>query len=194
MAGTMPDLTHLDLSLADKAIRTVVVYLAILVLLRLAGRGDLAQLGLGDLVVLLLLSNVVQNAIIGPDDSLLGGLVGATVLMLANGVVGRLAHANRFLRRLVLGVPTPLLVDGRVDKWAMRRAGLTPEDLYLAVREQDGTEIDEVRSITIAPDGHLIVKLRPEFERPTRGDLARVERKLDQLSASLRRALPAPGE
>ena len=78
------DLTHLDISVLDKIIRTVVVYLALIVLLRLAGKRDLAQLNSFDLIVVLLLSNVVQNAVIGPDNSLLGGLIGAAVLIAAN--------------------------------------------------------------------------------------------------------------
>src|SRR5688572_31528909 len=78
------DLFHLDISVWEKAIRTVAVYGALLVLLRLAGKRQLGQFNTFDLVVLLLLSNVVHNAVIGPDDSLLGGLIGAAVLLGAN--------------------------------------------------------------------------------------------------------------
>ena len=90
MSAMWTDLTHLDISVLDKIIRTVVVYLGLVVLLRVAGKRDLAQLNSFDLIVVLLLSNVVQNAIIGPDNSLLGGLIGAAVLIAANAFLVRI--------------------------------------------------------------------------------------------------------
>ncbi len=101
MSAMWTDLTHLDISVLDKIIRTVVVYWALIVLLRLAGKRDLAQLNSFDLIVMLLLSNVVQNAIIGPDNSLLGGLIGAAILIAANAFLVRVVRPNRH----VSGVP-----------------------------------------------------------------------------------------
>ena len=103
MSAMWTDLTHLDISVLDKIIRTVVVYWALIVLLRLAGKRDLAQLNSFDLIVMLLLSNVVQNAIIGPDNSLLGGLIGATVLIAANAFLVRVVRPNRRVTALLEG-------------------------------------------------------------------------------------------
>jgi uncharacterized membrane protein YcaP (DUF421 family) len=97
-----PTLLALGVPVTDKLIRTVAVYLGIALALRLAGKRDLAQLNSFDLVVILLLANVVQNAIIGPDDSLAGGLIGVAVLLTLNAVVvrfvGRYDWAVRLLR------------------------------------------------------------------------------------------------
>ena len=100
MSGMWTDLTHLDISVLDKIIRTVVVYWTLIVLLRLAGKRDLAQLNSFDLIVMLLLSNVVQNAIIGPDNSLLGGLIGAAVLIAANAFLVQGGPAEQARRGL----------------------------------------------------------------------------------------------
>src|SRR3954454_5432627 len=96
-------LTHLDLSYLEKAIRTVAVYGALAVLLRLAGKRDLAQLNSFDLVVVLLLSNVVQNAVIGDDNSLTGGLLGAGVLIVVNSLVVRASVASPPIAKLFEG-------------------------------------------------------------------------------------------
>src|SRR6476469_11111291 len=95
MSAMWTDLTHRDTSVRDKIIRTVVVYAALIVLLRLAGKRDLAQLNSFDLIVVLLLSNVVQNAVIGPDNSLLGGLIGAAVLIAANAFLVRIVRPHQ---------------------------------------------------------------------------------------------------
>src|SRR5215207_10347344 len=118
------DLTELGVSLPDKMIRTIAVYLVLAALLRLAGKRDLAQLNSFDLVVMLLLSNVVQNAIIGPDNSLLGGLVGAAVLLSFNAVVVRTVTRSQVATDLFEGKPTELIRDGRLDEPALRRLGL----------------------------------------------------------------------
>src|ERR1041384_7288329 len=93
----------------EKVVRTVAVYGGVLVLLRVGGKRDLAQLNSFDLVVLLLLSNVVQNAVIGNDNSLLGGLLGALVLVAVNAVVVRFARRNDTTVRLLEGEPTTLI-------------------------------------------------------------------------------------
>src|SRR6476620_378606 len=107
------DLTHLDISVLDKAIRTVGVYLAMALLLRLAGKRDLAQLNSFALVVMLLLSNVVQNAVIGPDNSLTGGLLGALVLVVFNAVVVRGSLTSERLHRMLEGTSTVLASHGQ---------------------------------------------------------------------------------
>jgi len=110
---TWHDLTHLDVPVLEKVLRTLIVYGGLVLLMRLAGKRVLSQLNTFDLVVVLLLSNVVQNAIIGPDDSLVGGLLGAAILLAVNGLVVRLSFANGFVARLFEGTDTVLVENGR---------------------------------------------------------------------------------
>ena len=123
-------LVHLGIPPWEKAVRTVTVYAAILGLLHLSGKRSLAQLNSFDLVVLLLLSNVVQNAIIGPDDSLLGGLLGAVILIALNYAVVRATFMSPRLAKLLQGSATTVSEDGKIDEAALaeprahaRRAG-----------------------------------------------------------------------
>jgi hypothetical protein len=109
-------LVHLGISPAEKAIRTVAVYLALLVLLHLTGKRALAQLNSFDLVVLLLLSNVVQNAIIGNDNSLLGGLLGALILLVANWILVRFAFMSPKFGKAIQGGATVVASDGHADE------------------------------------------------------------------------------
>src|SRR2546421_5024846 len=112
-------LVHLGISPGEKAIRTVAVYLALLVLLHLSGKRQLAQLNSFDLVVLLLLSNVVQNAIIGDDISLLGGLLGAVILVVANYVLVHFAFMSPRFGKAIQGGSTDVVKDGEPDEEAL---------------------------------------------------------------------------
>src|SRR5438105_10878252 len=113
----MPDFTgviNLDPgSLTVVVLRTVLVYFALLLLLRAAGKRELGQMTPFDLVVLLIISNAVQNAMVGPDTSLTGGLVAAAVLVAVNWFVDRFALSRGWLRQQVIGTPTLLVHDGR---------------------------------------------------------------------------------
>src|SRR5689334_16316512 len=138
------DLTHLGVSVPDKLLRTVAVYLALAVLLRIAGKRELAQLNTFDLVVMLLLSNVVQNAVIGPDNSLTGGLLGAAVLLGINSVVVRATRRSVRAAAVIDGTPTILAHDGAWDREALRREGLREADVDAAVRRQNATGVGGV--------------------------------------------------
>jgi uncharacterized membrane protein YcaP (DUF421 family) len=177
------DLVHLGISTPDKIIRTVAVYLALAVLIRLAGKRDLAQLNAFDLVVVLLLSNVVQNAIIGPDDSLVGGLIGAVVLVGLNSLIVRGVRRHDGLARLLEGTPTRLVKDGHWDTEALQREGLRQSDVDAALRRQNATSVADIEEVTIEPGGAIVATLRPECEPATLADLARLEAKLDLLLA-----------
>jgi uncharacterized membrane protein YcaP (DUF421 family) len=170
------DLFHLDVSLLDKVVRTVAVYGALLLLLRFAGKRQLGQFNTFDLVVLLLLSNVVQNAIIGPDDSLLGGLIGALVLVLVN--VGAVWLGVRL--PWLQGRETMLVTDGRVDDSALMRELITRSELDRALRRQGFGGLDRVESVRLEPEGTLDVDAR---EDPV---LERIERRLAEIEAKLR--------
>lgn len=181
MAPMWDNLMHLDLSVWEKVVRTVAVYLVLAVLIRLAGKRDLAQLNAFDLVVMLLLSNVVQNAVIGPDNSLLGGAIGATVLVGLNAGVVRLARTRDGFARLLEGSPTVLARDGRWDDQALRHEGLRRADVVAALRRQGANSVREVESLTIEPGGAIVTELREDLQSATRADIERLEAKLDRL-------------
>jgi uncharacterized membrane protein YcaP (DUF421 family) len=179
----MSHLWHAGIPLTEKVFRTLAVYLALAILLRLAGKRDLAQLNTFDLVVVLLLSNVVQNAVIGPDDSLLGGLVGAAVLVGVNAVVVRVVNRKDRIAAVFEGTPTVLVEDGALKTDALRREGLRPADVMAAILRQGASHLGEVERATLEPGGAIVVALKPEARNATAGDLRRIEAKLDALLA-----------
>jgi len=178
------DLMHVQIPLADKVIRTVAVYAVLAVILRVVGKRDLAQLNAFDLVVMQLLSNVVQNAIIGPDNSLLGGAIGAVVLVAVNAVVVRAMRRSDRVARLLEGTSTTLARDGAWDEGALRAEGLRRADIEAALRRQNANSVDEVERITIEPGGAIVVTLQPGEESATVADIRRLEAKLDALLAA----------
>jgi uncharacterized membrane protein YcaP (DUF421 family) len=185
LATTIPhDLFTMGIPLAEKVLRTVAVYGGLLLLLRLGGKRDLAQLNTFDLVVLLLLSNVVQNAVIGNDNSLWGGLLGALALIVVNSVVVRVARASDASVRLFEGSPEVLVHDGEIDHASLLRLGLRRADVVAALRRQGASTLAEVEEASLEPGGSIVVRLRPEAENATKGDVARLEAKLDRLLAS----------
>ena len=181
LASIPDDLFTSGVPLAEKVVRTVAVYLGILLLLRLAGKRDLAQLNTFDLVVLLLLSNVVQNAIIGDDNSLIGGMVGAVALIGINGALARLARSEDHIGRILEGEATTVARDGHLDEDALRRLGLRAADVEVAIRRQGANTLDEVAEASLEPGGSIVVRLRSEAENATKADIARLEAKLDRL-------------
>lgn len=178
------DLVDMGIPVGEKIVRTVGVYLGLVVILRLAGKRDLAQLNSFDLIVLLLLSNVVQNAVIGADNSLVGGLIGASVLVAVNAGVVRLAVRNDRFTRLVEGTASTLVADGEVDDDQLRALALRPSDVEVAVHRQGASNLGEVERAVLMPDGTITVRLRPEDENATKGDVDRLEAKLDALLAA----------
>jgi uncharacterized membrane protein YcaP (DUF421 family) len=171
-------LVHLGISPGEKAVRTAAVYLVLLVLLHLSGKRQMAQLNSFDLVVLLLLSNVVQNAIIGNDNSLLGGLLGAVILLAANFALVRFAFMSPRFGKAIQGGPTVVFAHDDVDEHALRKMAITREELVAALRRQ-GLELDDVEKVVLEPEGtfNATPKLQPK--------LADVMRKLDAIEARL---------
>lgn len=175
--------------LLDKVLRTVVVYLVIAALIRIGGKRLLAQMNSLDLVVVLLLSNVVQNAIIGPDNSVLGGVVGAAVLVGFNALLDRFAEAGPFGRRLLVGSPTELITDGRVDSRSLSRLGISAGELDLALRRQGADAVSEVERATLEPEGVILVTLKPDERDATLSQLRDAVAELKELIAGI----PRPG-
>lgn len=181
------NLAHLDISLLEKTVRTVAVYAGLALLLRLAGKRDLAQLNNFDLVVMLLLSNVVQNAVIGPDNSLVGGLFGAAVLVAVNAAVVRASSAYATAARLFEGTETVVVTDGKYDDRALRREGLRRADLDAALKRQGAGDVSEARQVTLGTGGALVVDLKPESAPATKADVAAVVSALNRLEQQLSR-------
>lgn len=179
------DLLVMGEPVLDKVVRTVAVYAGMAVLLRIGGKRDLAQLNSFDLVVMLLLSNVVQNAIIGPDDSLLGGLLGAAVLVGVNAVVVRTVARDERLVRLFEGHESVLVRDGQIDQRALRREGLRRGDVVSAVLRQGADDLHDVAEARLTPGGAVVVALKPDDRNATRGDIEGLRRELGSLSAQL---------
>ena len=185
IANINDDLFTMGVPILEKGIRTVAVYGGLLVLLRLAGKRDLAQLNSFDFVVLLLLSNVVQNAVIGEDNSLVGGLFGACVLVGVNAGIVRAARRSDAATRVLEGSATTLVEDGNVDEAAVRRLGLRKENVISIVRRQGANTVAEVQKATLEPGGTISVTLREPDENATKADIRRLEDKLDAALARL---------
>ncbi|HEY8472985.1 MAG TPA: YetF domain-containing protein [Natronosporangium sp.] len=179
------DLLTVGVPIADKIVRTVVVYLALLVLLRLVGKRDLAQLNSFDLVVMLLLANVVQNAIIGDDNSLLGGLIGAVTLLAVNWLVAWLAAGPARFGRLLEGQAEIIAEDGRYRWPALRRLGLRRADVDVAIRRQGAAGVGETKRVSLEPGGTVLVEFQPGKLAATRDDLAALERRLATIERQL---------
>jgi uncharacterized membrane protein YcaP (DUF421 family) len=181
------DMWVMGIPVLEKAIRTAVVYGFITLALRLIGRRELAQFTTFDLVVVLLLSNVVQNAIIGPDNSLTGGLVGAAFLFACNWALVRLNVTSDTTERLFEGSPTVIALDGHLQRDALRRWGLRPRDVKAALMDKGATSVHDVTRAELMPSGTLFVELRHDAQSATRGDIEQVMAKLAELEAAVSR-------
>ena len=149
------DLFVLGIPLGEKLLRTLCVYVFLLVGLRLAGKRELGQLNPFDLVVLLLLSNTVQNAIIGNDNSLLGGVLGATALLIINWVVVRYLYSHPVVARILEGDSDVLIEKGQVSDARLRRELITRAELEAAARRQGLEGLHEVETCRLEVGGAL---------------------------------------
>jgi uncharacterized membrane protein YcaP (DUF421 family) len=157
---------HLPLPILEKLARPVIVYLVLVALLRLFGKRELAQLNPFDLVVLLSLSNTVQNAIIGDDNSVTGGVIGAFGLLAINWLVVRVLFSSPRLTRMLEGRSAVLIRDGQIDKQAMARESLSREELLSVVHRQGFEDFHKVRKCQLEPNGTFYV----EAYEPSVGD------------------------
>ena len=149
---------HLELPLIEKLLRPVIVYLVLVLLLRIFGKRELAQLNPFDLVVLLSLSNTVQNAIIGDDNSISGGVIGAFALLAINWIVARILYRSRKLTSALEGHSCTLILNGQPDTKAMERESLTMEELISVIHKQGFTSIDEIQKCQLEPNGTFYIE------------------------------------
>jgi uncharacterized membrane protein YcaP (DUF421 family) len=145
------------LSLGLVVLRTVVVYVVLLVGLRIAGKRELGQMSPFDLVVLLVISNAVQNAMIGPDTSLNAGILAAITLLVVNRAVDRWVIRSGWLRREVVGTPTLLVHDGSLIQAHLDREGITADEVLQALREHGVADLSTVKSAVLEVDGTISV-------------------------------------
>jgi uncharacterized membrane protein YcaP (DUF421 family) len=180
---TLSDMFVLTLPVAEKVLRPIVVYVFLIVGLRIAGKREMAQLNPFDLVVLLTISNTVQNAIIGDDNSVTGGIIGAFTLLLVNYMVVRFLYSHEKLDRLIEGSPDVLIDNGVVQMESLQKELITRPELEAAAHKQGFASLDEIDRAILDPGGTVSFFAR----RPSPEDTRHREllARLDTLSAEI---------
>lgn len=188
------DMFQLGLPVLEKILRPLIVYLFLVLGLRVAGKRELAQLNPLDLVVLLTLSNTVQNAIIGDDNSVTGGLLGATTLLAVNYFVVRFLYGHQKLERVVEGNAELLIESGRIRIDRLKGELITLPELEAAAHRQGFGSLAEVERAVLEPGGTIsFIRKKPQPEAARHQEiLARLDQIARQL-ASLRPAGMPPG-
>jgi uncharacterized membrane protein YcaP (DUF421 family) len=162
------DMFSVGLPIVEKILRPVIVYLFLVIALRLAGKRELAQLNPFDLVVLISLSNTVQNAIIGNDNSVLGGLIGATSLIVINFLVVQVLYKHPKLDELAEGKAEMLIENGRIQEQAMKKELITIAELIAVANRQGFGSLDEIDRAVLEPGGAIAMVAKtptPEVAR-----------------------------
>jgi len=166
------DMFVISLPILEKILRPVIVYLFLVVMLRLWGKRELVQLNPFDLVVLLTLSNTVQNAIIGDDNSLSGGLLGATSLLATNYLVVRFLYDHRKLDQVVEGKADVLIENGKVRPQHLKSELITLAQLEAAARKQGFAALSEVDQCVLEPGGTLsFIGKKPDVDEKRHNEL-----------------------
>jgi uncharacterized membrane protein YcaP (DUF421 family) len=185
------DMFVMGLPLLEKILRPIVVYAFLVISLRLSGKRELVQLNPFDLVVLLTLSNTVQNAIIGEDNSVLGGLIGATSLLVTNYLVVRFLYDHRKIDQLVEGRADVLIANGKVRTERLKKELITLEQLEAAARKQGFASLAEVEECVLEPGGTLcFIGKKPGTEDVRHQELLGKMERLAQEIALLRSSQP----
>jgi uncharacterized membrane protein YcaP (DUF421 family) len=142
-------------------LRAVAVYLFIMVGFRITGKREVGQLAPFDFALILLIANAVQNAMVGPDTSLVGGLTAAAVLLIVNWGLGRLALNHRGFERVLRGHARVLVSRGQVLNDSLKAESITHQDLMQALRENGCPSVEECRLAVMEVDGTISVVTRP---------------------------------
>jgi uncharacterized membrane protein YcaP (DUF421 family) len=155
MDTILSNLFVLTIPVLEKIIRPIIVYFFLIIGLRLAGKRELGQLNPFDLIVLLTISNTVQNAIIGQDNSLVGGLLGAATLLIINYLVVKLIHKNRFLERLLEGDSEFLIKNGIIQQKILDKESIDQTELEIAAHKQGFDSLEVIDTAMIDTEGNL---------------------------------------
>ena len=174
---------HLHLPLLEKILRPVIVYLCLVIFVRIFGKRELAQLNPFDLIVLLCLSNTVQNSIIGDDNSVSGGIVGVFSLLTINYLLTRLLYRMPRLNRALEGHETVLIEHGKLDRNAMKKEALSELELKTVLHKQGLNDYGQIERCVLEPSGNFYVEQKdPLREGKERGEILR---QLSALSAEV---------
>jgi uncharacterized membrane protein YcaP (DUF421 family) len=185
------DMFVMGLPLLEKILRPIIVYVFLVVSLRLSGKRELVQLNPFDLVVLLTLSNTVQNAIIGEDNSVIGGLIGAASLLVTNYLVVRFLYDHRKIDQLVEGKSDVLVENGKVQTQHLKKELITLPQLEAAARKQGFESLSEVAQCVLEPGGTLtFLGKKPDTEDVRHQELLERLEKLRQEIGLLRGSQP----
>jgi uncharacterized membrane protein YcaP (DUF421 family) len=177
------DMFHLGLPIIEKIARPIIVYVFLVIGLRLAGKRELAQLNPFDLVVLLTLSNTVQNAIIGDDNSVTGGLIGAATLLAINYWVIRFLYGHEKLDRIIEGDLDVLIEGGKILNERLKKELITLAELESAAHKQGFASLEEIERAIIEPGGTIsFIGKKPAPETTRHQELLA---RLDQLSLEI---------
>jgi uncharacterized membrane protein YcaP (DUF421 family) len=188
------DMFHMPLPLAEKILRPVIVYLCLVVFLRIFGKRELAQLNPFDLVVLLSLSNTVQNAIIGDDNSVTGGIVGAFALLAINWSLMWVLYRTPKVTAVLEGVPSTLVRAGVVDEVELKKQSLTHEDLISVLNKNSFNDPADVEICVLEPNGTFYVQgKKPSSDEVERGKIMAALAELSAEVKALRREMEARG-
>jgi uncharacterized membrane protein YcaP (DUF421 family) len=191
MHETWKDMFVLGLPLAEKILRPIFVYAFLVISLRLSGKRELVQLNPFDLVVLLTLSNTVQNAIIGDDNSVSGGIIGATSLLVLNYLVVRFLYGHKRLDQLVEGRADVLVENGTVNLARLKKELISPNQLEAAARKQGFESLEEVQKCILEPGGTLtFVGKKPASDELRHQEVVERLKNLMEEITILRNALP----
>ncbi len=180
----LEDMFHLHLPVLEKIVRPVVVYVCLILFLRLFGKRELAQLNPFDLVVLLCLSNTVQNAIIGDDNSVTGGVIGAFSLLAINWLLMRVLFKLPRVNQALEGSETVLVRRGVVDTAALEKETLTELELLSVVHKQGLGDLSEVEKCVLEPNGNFYVE--PIKPSPDLAQVTALKESIEALRAELR--------
>ena len=182
------DMFILSLPVLEKILRPVIIYLFLVVGLRFAGKRELAQLNPFDLVVLLTLSNTVQNGIIGDDNSVTGAVIGAASLLIVNYIVVRLVFGHEKLDRLIEGDPDVLIDHGKVLHERLKSELITLPELESAAHKQGFASLDEVDRAVLEPGGTIsFFAKKPD---PGTVQFREITTRLDEISRRLAELRP----
>jgi uncharacterized membrane protein YcaP (DUF421 family) len=177
------DMFVLGLPIAEKIARPIIVYVFLIVGLRLAGRRELAQLNPFDLVVLLTISNTVQNAIIGEDNSVTGGIIGAATLLVVNYGVVKFLYSHEKLDRAIEGDPCVLIENGTLNGDRLKRELITQSELETAAHKQGFGSLGEIDRAVLDPGGGISFSAKKPG--PDRRRHEEIMARLDELSAQV---------
>lgn len=190
MNTTFSDMFQLSIPILEKILRPFIVYMFLVIGLRLAGKRELASLNPLDLVVLLTLSNTVQNAIIGNDNSVTGGIIGAISLLVVNAIIVRLNFFHPRVEAILEGTPEVLIEHGQVVQSALRKQLISQHELEIAANKQGLLALDHIERAEIEPDGAIFFAEK----EPTQNEIhyAELAARLDRIEGLLNQLSHGP--